>query len=288
MSHGLLVIDKPIGMTSRAALDQAARWFPRRTRIGHAGTLDPLATGVLVLCIGHVTRLTEHIQAMPKVYESEFEFGAVSATDDAEGPIEPVPGAVAPDFSDIERACGSWIGKVDQTPPAFSAAKVNGRRAYAVARRGDAVELKPRTVRIDRIEILEYRFPMLRLRIECGKGTYIRSLARDLGGQLACGGYVSTLRRTRTGPFAVESACGLDITAEEALSRVLPPFHAVGGMPSVSVSAEDIARFRHGRRIRSDCPAETVAVLDTGGNLIGVGRVVENEIQPECVLPVEP
>lgn len=287
MPHGLLVIDKPLGITSRAALDRAAHWFPRRTRIGHAGTLDPLATGVLVLCVGHATRLTEFVQSMPKVYESEFTLGSVSATDDAEGPIEAVANVVAPERLTVEQVCGKLTGVIQQIPPAFSAAKVAGRRAYAVSRGGGAVELKPRTVRVDRIEILDYQYPSLRVRIDCGKGTYVRSLARDLGVRLGCGAYVASLRRTRIGPFAAESACRLEFSADDALCRLLPPIHAVAGLPTLTVSASEVADFRHGRRIRSNHRSDVgmLAVVDAHGDLIGVGRAVGDEIQPACVLP---
>ena len=119
--HGLLVLDKPVGMTSRDAVDRAASWFPPKARIGHTGTLDPLASGVLVLCLGHATRLAEFVQAMPKVYETEFTLGASSETDDAEGPLHPTAGAIAPDLEKIEAALGEFIGTIEQTPPNFSA-----------------------------------------------------------------------------------------------------------------------------------------------------------------------
>src|SRR5438270_8450848 len=174
--HGLLVLDKPLGETSRAAVDRAQRWFPRGTRLGHTGTLDPLATGVLVLCVGHATRLTEYVQAMGKTYVTDVTLGARSATDDAEGPVTPVPDARPPDRPAVEAAVAGFVGSIEQVPPAFSAAKVTGRRAYDLARQGAAVNLTARTVRIDGIDILEYAYPTLRLEVRCGKGTYIRSV----------------------------------------------------------------------------------------------------------------
>src|SRR5436309_1163039 len=149
--NGLLVIDKPAGMTSRDAVDRAQRWFPRGTRVGHTGTLDPLATGVLVLCIGQATRLTEYVQKLPKTYVADVRLGARSATDDAEGPITPVPVDRAPARPDVEARLGEFIGQVTQVPPAYSAAKVAGRRAYDLARGGREVELAARTVTIERI-----------------------------------------------------------------------------------------------------------------------------------------
>src|SRR5690349_8551537 len=208
--HGLLVLDKPLGVTSRAAVDRALRWFPRGTRLGHTGTLDPLATGVLVLCVGHATRLTEYVQAMGKAYTADVVLGARSATDDAEGPITPATVKRPPDRVAVNAGLAQFVGAVEQVPPAFSAAKVTGQRAYDLARRGGAVDLTPRTVRIDRIDVLEFDYPRLRLEVLCGKGTYIRSLARDLGDRLGCGAYLGGLRRTRVGPFTPADAALLD------------------------------------------------------------------------------
>src|SRR4029079_15811446 len=141
--HGMLVIDKPVGVTSRDAVDMALRWFPRGTKIGHTGTLDPLASGVLVLCLGHATRLTEFVQAMPKEYTSEFTLGARSETDEAEGPIVAVNDIVRPNRSAVEEVLNEFIGTIEQTPPAYSAARIGGRRAYALARRGQSADLAP-------------------------------------------------------------------------------------------------------------------------------------------------
>src|SRR5207237_473626 len=146
MPDGLLVLDKPHDLTSRAAVDRAMRWFPRGTKLGHTGTLDPLATGVLVLCIGRATRLTEFVQEMPKIYLTEITLGARSATDDAEGPITPVEIASPPSRAAIEAALPTFVGMIDQVPPAFSAAKLAGRRAYDLAREGRATELATRSV----------------------------------------------------------------------------------------------------------------------------------------------
>src|SRR5436305_291397 len=176
---GLLVIDKPGGVTSRDAVNRVQRWFPRRTKIGHTGTLDPLATGVLVLCIGSATRLTEYVQRMGKTYLTQLLLGATSDTNDADGTLTPVAGVSAPDAATVAVAVAGFVGVIQQVPPAYSAAKVTGRRAYDLARGGEEVTLAPRPVRIDGIDILSYAFPRLELEVRCGKGTYIRSLARD-------------------------------------------------------------------------------------------------------------
>jgi tRNA pseudouridine55 synthase len=175
----LLVIDKPAGMTSRAVVDHAQRWFPPRTRLGHTGTLDPLATGVLVLCVGAATRLAEYIQRMPKTYRAGIALGARSDTDDADGHITPVPDATPPGRAELVETLRGFVGTLDQVPPAFSAAHVDGRRAYDLARRGAEVSLTPRPVTIHVIDLERYEYPHLELNVACGKGTYIRSLARS-------------------------------------------------------------------------------------------------------------
>src|SRR5688572_19173855 len=196
---GLLVLDKPAGLTSREGVDRALRWFPRGTRVGHTGTLDPLATGVLVLCVGVATRLTEYVQAMGKTYFTTVRLGARSDTDDADGTVTPVEGARPPGREELERCLGGFVGEIEQVPPAYSAAKVSGARAYDLARRGREVSLAARRVRVDGIDLLRYDYPEADLEVRCGKGTYVRSLARDLGERLGCGGLVQVLRRTRVG-----------------------------------------------------------------------------------------
>lgn len=219
---GLLVIDKPAGMTSRDVVNIAQRWFPRRTKLGHTGTLDPLATGVLVLCVGKATKLADRIQALGKSYRTRILLGAASDTDDADGQIVPNPNAHPPSLEAIRAALPSFIGSIEQLPPAYSAVKVGGRRAYDLARRGKEVTLQPRIVRIDAIELMDYSWPRLELAIDCGKGTYIRSIARDLGTILGVGGLVETLRRTRVGPFTTEEAITLPTDAAAAIPRLVP------------------------------------------------------------------
>ncbi|MFO0930987.1 MAG: tRNA pseudouridine(55) synthase TruB, partial [Gemmataceae bacterium] len=230
---GLLVLDKPGGITSREAVDQALRWFPRGTRIGHTGTLDPLATGVLVVCLGKATRLVEYVQAMSKTYRSRFRLGATSDSDDADGTISPVPDAPIPDRPTVEAALARFVGTIEQVPPVYSAAKVTGQRAYALARRGEEVQLRARPVQVYAIRVLGYDPPDLDVEIDCGKGTYIRSLARDVGAALGCGAYVATLRRTRVGPFHAEQAIALDAERAEARARLLPPTDALAELPRV-------------------------------------------------------
>lgn len=287
--HGLLVIDKPLGMTSRAALDRAARWFPRRTKLGHTGTLDPLATGVLLLCMGHATRLADFVQAMPKSYESEFTLGATSATDDAEGPIVAAHDAVIPTRIEVESVLQSFVGEIEQMPPAYSAVKVGGKRAYELSRRGRVADLTARTVRVDSIEILDYQHPKLRLRIDCGKGTYIRSLARDLGQRLNCGGYVSRLRRTRIGPFRAEQAVSLDADPTQGVAQVRSMAEAVAELPAQVASIDEAIRLRNGQCIAAANRYDEawVAIFDASGRLLAVARPTADgsALHPERVMP---
>jgi tRNA pseudouridine55 synthase len=273
---GLLVLDKPGGMTSRAAVDRVLRWFPRRTRIGHTGTLDPLATGVLVLCLGSATRLTEYVQQMSKTYRTLLQLGARSDTDDADGTITAVPNAAVPDAATVAAHVAEFVGVIPQIPPAYSATKVTGRRAYDLARRGEEVTLSARSVSIHAIEVVHYIYPHLELEIHCGKGTYIRSLARDLGERLGCGALVQTLRRTRVGPFTADTALTLDADAETVRSRLLPVELAVAELPRLVLPENDCQRLGHGQSIavtevlEGTAKTREAAVFDSKNHLVAV------------------
>ncbi len=246
---GLLVLDKPGGVTSRAAVDRALRWFPRGTRIGHTGTLDPLATGVLVLCLGGATRLAEYVQRMAKTYRAGVRLGAHSDTDDADGVVTPVAGAPVPDADTLARCLADFVGVIEQTPPEHSAAKVAGRRAYDLARGGEEVVLRPRPVHVYRIDLLAYAWPDLELEVHCGKGTYIRSLARDVGERLGCGGYIRTLRRTRVGPFTAEMGLSLETDPTTARGHLLPAAMAVADLPRVELPPAQVRRLCQGQAV---------------------------------------
>jgi tRNA pseudouridine55 synthase len=271
---GLLVLDKPGGITSREAVDRALAWFPRGTRMGHTGTLDPLATGVLVLCLGQATRLTEYVQRMSKTYHAGVLLGARSDTDDADGTVAAVAGAEPPTLARLRDALEGFLGEIDQVPPAYSAARVSGRRAYDLARQGQEIDLQPRRVTIYRIDLLRYDWPLLELEVHCGKGTYIRSLARDLGDRLGCGALVQMLRRTRVGPFTAEEAVTLEAKAEEAQTRVRPAVEALAELPRVVVAWAEVRRLRQGQTLRSAGPQEgaagETAVFDPTGGLVAV------------------
>ena len=215
---GLIVLDKPASITSAAAVERVKRLVGRGIRVGHAGTLDPFATGLLLILIGKATKSSQALMDQPKRYEATMKLGATTATDDPESPEIADPAAPHPSLEEIECAAAKFVGIVSQRPPAFSAVKISGRRAYKLARRGQVVDLKPRDVRIDAIKIIAFQWPLLELRIDCGRGTYIRALARDLGHALKTGGYLTELRRTRIGQIEVDQAVTLDRLEAEGVA----------------------------------------------------------------------
>ena len=218
---GVLNLDKPPGLTSARAVDRIKRVLSGGTKVGHAGTLDPFATGVLLVLIGKATKWSQKLMDQPKEYLATVKLGATTETDDPESPESLYPNAAEPARDRIEKAVSTMIGTLLQRPPAFSAMKVAGRRAYKLARGGKPVELEARPVRIDAIEILDWHWPLLKLRIACGRGTYIRAIARDLGEALQTGGYLTQLRRTRIGRFTAAEAIPLDQLSAASIGKLL-------------------------------------------------------------------
>ena len=295
--NGLLVIDKPGGMTSRDAVNIVQRWFPRKTKIGHTGTLDPLATGVLVLCIGPATKLADRIQAMGKTYVSRFRLGATSDTDDADGTITENTVAVAPTKEQVEAALASFVGVIQQVPPAYSALKVGGARAYDLAREDQDFELAARPALIDSLELIDMpdRDHCV-IEAACGKGTYVRALARDLGEALGSLAHVTELRRTKVGPFSVEAAISLakleelghSAAGRDALLGVLKPVQtALDDIPALAISGQDAARLKRGQPVLlrgRDAPILKGPVYATSrGSLVAVGEVSQGELRPTRV-----
>ena len=203
--NGLLVVDKPLGLSSMDVVRRVRR-AAGGVKTGHAGTLDPLATGVVVCCLGRATKAVPRLMDMSKTYEATVDLSAFTCTDDKEGPREEVDVAAPPNEAAVRAALDRFEGQIQQRPPAHSAVHVDGRRAYERARRGEDFELPLRTVRIDRIELISFDWPMLEIRVHCGKGTYIRSLARDLGRTLGTGGHLAALRRTAVGSYDLSGA----------------------------------------------------------------------------------
>lgn len=289
---GVLNLNKPSGMTSRAAVDLIAKPL-KGIRVGHAGTLDPLASGVLVVCVGAATRLIEYVQRMPKTYRAVVLLGARSDTDDAEGNIVPVEGTRPPSELEVREALARQVGTIEQRPPEFSAIKVGGRRAYKLARAGEAMELAPRPVTIHAIAIVAYAWPRLELVIECGAGTYIRSIARDLGERLGCGGLIEVLIRTRIGHFWIENALdprSLDRPAIAA--KLLPAHEALGRMPRMILTDEQVEAVGHGKGVEVESssgaplPSGEVALIAPDGALVAIAEATPQtgRLSPRRVL----
>jgi tRNA pseudouridine55 synthase len=289
---GILLVDKPAGPTSHDAVARARRALGVR-RIGHFGTLDPFATGLLVLGVGAATRLATHCADHGKTYRATVRLGARSSTDDPEGRIEPVADAAPPDRGRVEAAAARWVGTRPQVPPAYSAKHVGGTRAYARARAGEAVTLPPVDVSIHRIEVLSTRWPDLEIEVACGRGTYVRALARDLGEDLGTGGYCLALRRTRSGPFRVEDAARWDDLADPARARAAlrPAEEAVSDLPAVRLDLERARAAGQGRAVPvDDAPADAGRVRIAGpAGFIGLGELRSSPdggvwLQPRTVL----
>lgn len=271
---GLLNVSKPVGPTSHDVVARIRRLLRRGTKVGHAGTLDPFATGVLVICVGPATRLAEYVAGGPKQYVAEVTFGATSTTDDIAGDITET--GAAPDEADVRAAAEGFVGQIQQVPPAHSAVHVSGQRAYKLARAGREVELPARPVQIDALELLEMSGRLATFRIDCGTGTYIRALARDLGRQLGCGAYCSALTRTRVGRFTLDQAVAADALTEANLGEhLLPARLAVADWPTLALTVEEERRLRTGLPL--PCPADRfglsaadVAAMDGNGNLVAL------------------
>lgn len=284
---GVIQIDKPAGPTSHDVVARVRRICGTR-QVGHTGTLDPFATGLLLVCLGPATRLAEYLTGLPKTYRATVRLGTATDTDDPTGAT--ISSSEAWRFLDpgaVETALLAQIGTIAQRPPAFSAKQVRGERMYARARRGDPVEVAPVMVEIRRIELLELRLPELDVEVECGSGTYIRAIARDLGEALGVGGHLQALRRTAVGAFRVGNAIPLDALGADACSdAVLTPAEALRHLPRLRVSPNDAANLGHGRRIAApdDLPSDVpVAVLDPAGALIAVAERRGNAVQPRKV-----
>jgi tRNA pseudouridine55 synthase len=293
---GILVAAKPAGPTSHDVVALIRRLAATK-RVGHGGTLDPFASGVLPLFLGKATRLVEYHLADRKAYRATVCFGASSATDDLEGELTPSAGP-APDRATVESALAGFTGEISQRPPAYSAIKVGGRRAYAMARAGEAVELAPRDVTIHRLDILEWdgsdaERPIAVIDVECSAGTYVRSLARDLGEAVGSAAYLGALVRTASGPFTLAGAVSLDAARDAAaagpaeLAGLLLPIDAgLDDMPELVVGPADAAALTRGQfvKVALEAPDVPTRIRDESGRLIAIGAMRNGRLAPEKVL----
>ena len=271
---GILLVDKPGGITSHDVVARARRALGTR-KIGHAGTLDPMATGLLVLGVESATRLLTFIVGLGKTYEATIRLGVATDTDDADGEVISTMDAAALASSAIHRGIEALTGPISQVPSTYSAIKVDGRRAYDLARAGEDVQLKAREVIVSRFEVLAERRDAgivdLDVVVDCSSGTYIRSLARDLGAALGVGGHLTALRRTCIGPFSLDDASVIDALAEAALAS--PADAATAILGRLDVTADEARDLRHGKRLPGAVErltASPAAAIDPDGELVGV------------------
>lgn len=293
---GIINLNKPPGITSRQAVDRVAR-LVRPAKAGHAGTLDPLASGVLVVCVGPATRLIEYVQRMPKTYRATFLLGRHSNTEDIEGDIVLLENPPVPSRADLEQAARALTGTIQQRPPAFSALKVGGRRAYDLARQGHDVDLAARPVTIYSLDLLDYEYPRLTVDVRCSSGTYIRSLGRDLAESLGTAAVMSGLVRTAIGPFHLAEAVDPNGLTAENLPRVLrSPLEALAELPTIQLDADESRRVANGMTIRqqadiANMPAETVGefkAVDAAGRLVAIlAKRPNGELGPVRNFPFE-
>jgi len=280
-TDGLLLVDKPAGMTSHDVVLAVRRAFGE-SRIGHAGTLDPFATGLLVLLLGRATRLLPHLDGVPKVYEATIALGRETDTDDLHGAV--IAEAPPPSDSAIADAIARLTGALEQVPPAYSAKRVAGRRAYHAARAGVALELAPVRVDVFGWEDVAREGDTLRATISCGGGTYIRSLARDLGRLTASAAHLVALRRIRSGPFHVTDAVDVE-TVQAGETALRPALDALPSIPHVRVGGEDAERLLRGIAIaRTDVAAHAALVDERSGALIAFAEGVGACWQPRVVM----
>lgn len=273
MLEGILNIDKPAGMTSHDVVGRVRRVASMR-RVGHSGTLDPAATGVLVVCLGRATRLVEYLVGRPKTYLGVIRLGQTTNSYDADGEIltnRPVP-ELTPEI--VEPLLDQFRGDILQIPPMVSAIKKDGKKLYELAREGKTIERPPRPVTIYQLDLLKIKSPELTLRIQCSAGTYIRSIAHDVGQLLGCGGHLASLRREQVGEFGLDSAVPLDsLSAENIQSHLKPPELAVSHLPKVEVNFDQEADLLNGKLIQQISGMENGALVQTfnpAGRFIGL------------------
>lgn len=293
--HGWLVLDKPLNMTSTSAVARAKRLLSAQ-KAGHAGTLDPLATGILPLAFGEATKTVSYAMDGEKAYQFTVRWGGETATDDAEGPVVRASDK-RPKQQDIEACLDKFRGTIEQVPPQFSAIKLDGNRAYDLARDGEAVELRSREVEIKQLELLDVSDEATAVfAATCGKGTYVRALARDFGRELGCYGHVIALRRTRVGPFDESSAWtmeGLEQRIESSetctdFSELLLPVHAtLAQLPHFSLTTTDASRLARGQGVLMrgrDAPIMSGAAYATcKGRLVALVEIARGELRPTRV-----
>jgi tRNA pseudouridine55 synthase len=287
---GVLVVDKPVGLTSHEVV-QIIRRGTNIRRAGHTGTLDPRASGVLIVLIGPAVRLSEYVSASDKRYQAIIRLGATTDTFDADGRFTSKDAAIQITEEQFETTLKTFVGEIIQTPPPYSAVKVQGRPAYEMAREGEEVELEPRKIQVYSLELLEWAPPEAVIDVYCSSGTYVRSLANDLGDKLGCGAYLTGLRRTKSGRFTLRDAVPLRklreaFDAGNWYQYVIPAAEALSDWPSLELNNEQVEAVRHGHRIAAETGAMGMARgISEAGELIALLEVdaATQEWQPRKV-----
>jgi len=274
---GVLVVDKPVGMTSHDVV-QAIRNGTNLRRAGHTGTLDPRASGVLVILIGPAVRLSEYVSASDKRYQAIIRLGSSTDTFDADGKFVRTDAPVNVTEEQFETILKQFEGEIEQTPPPYSAVKVGGRRAYDMARQGEEVELAPRKIQVHHLEVLEWAPPEVVVDVHCSSGTYVRSLANDMGNALGTGAYLVGLRRTKSGRFSLRDATPLrklqeSFQAGNWYQFLIPAAEALADWPAVELNPDDVEEVRHGHRVKAAADAtqpDLVRGVSAAGELIAL------------------
>jgi tRNA pseudouridine55 synthase len=292
--NGILIINKPQGWTSHDVVNKARRILQEK-QIGHTGTLDPLATGVLVLCIGKATKIVRYLEADDKEYTAEMKLGSTTDTQDSDGKVLETRAYSPPTAGQIQDALDAFQGSIHQRPPAFSALKLNGVPSYRLARKGTLPEHEKRPVTVHAVRLVEYADPVARFTVRCSKGTYVRTLCADIGERLGMGAHLIALIRTRAGRFRLEQALTLEQVAEQAAAgqaeqMLIPLSDAVCGFPALTVDEPDARRIAHGNAVSAppgfapDDPKAPIRLLGRDGRLLAVARSREGLLRPEVVL----
>jgi tRNA pseudouridine55 synthase len=289
---GVLNINKPSGVTSHDVVERVRKILHEK-RIGHTGTLDPLATGVLVLCAGRATRIAQYLEAGEKEYKAVMRLGVTTDTLDAEGLILETRSYTPPDRQKIVDVLQVFIGSIMQRPPAFSAVKVAGVPSYKLAREGKAELLKPRSVMIYSIELTAFEDPVVSLQVRCSKGVYIRTLCAEIGDALGMGAHLIGLERTRSGRFSIDGAVTLDrlqemMTAGNAEQVVTSIDEALAAFPAIRISEAETVRVLHGNQIScpsslADITSDHIRLHSPAGRLLGLARIVAGALKPDLV-----
>jgi tRNA pseudouridine55 synthase len=275
MMDGALLLDKPLGVSSNFALQKAKKIMGAR-KAGHGGTLDPLASGLLVVVFGEATKFAGPLLDGDKEYLATLQLGVTTATGDAEGDVlERRP--IDANDADVQEVLGRFRGEIEQIPPMYSALKRDGVPLYKLARRGEEVERKPRRVSISQLDLRAFHSPLMEIRVRCSKGTYIRTLAQDIGAALGCGAHLAALRRTGSGRFRIDDAAGLEALAamspESRLRRLLPLAELLVGLPRAELDAPSAARLRNGQALPvAGLALGLCGVYGPDGAVLGLGR----------------